>query len=508
MAPTYQLRLSRIAFTTLYEDVQEPLGDEVDVAGPRPVPGERRAKGLDLKIMLDGQALGDFFGQRMRRQVRALLSNERARLEGLYLAWDADPEQNGWVVPGTADVVPSEAGVTFGDYRLEASSVYRLGTPRTVRPARRLEVRDRRSPTVPRDVRGTVFSSDFSTQSVGSSSEATLPSGVTDVVGYNGRPYGSAIAVVPTIDGDVTKVVGYTAGETLHFEQAEADRHKSDVIILDRQGAPVPGGSGFTLLGDAFPQQAYQPWEEVYGPDQPLTAGDVPVLQNGLVRVRFDQTRSAFLLEPFVAGTGYVEHGRIVLANDSLFQATLAATARPSVLAWTPERGIVRAPFVDASGQRFDVYVTLRRGALGPSVEAYGTSFAGLARPRLRVVSTTAGAASMVRSDGTTASVADGTDYGSFASRENWAALAPGSPNLPLYAAVLVAGHSITGRSDALAFGAGGARTALELIPASGKSYVGVHLGYGARPVNSADVQGHGRRTLLDVVAIPELVPR
>lgn len=505
MPPTYQLRLSRIAFTTLYEDLQEPLGDEVDVAGPRPVPGERRAKGLDLKIMLDGQALGQDVGNRLRRQVRALLSNERARLEGLYFAWDADPEQNGWVVPGTADVVPSEAGVTFGDYRLEASSVYRLGTPRTVRPARRIEVRDRRLPTVPRDVRGTVFSSDFSTQSVGSSSEATLPSGVSDVVGYNGRPYASALAVVPTLSGNVTKVVGYTAGETLHFEQAEADRHKSDVVIFDRQGIALPPG-GFTQLGDLFPQTAYG-WEEVYGPDQPLTPGDLPALDNGLIRVGFDQARSAIVLMPYVAGSGYVDHGRVVIVNDVLGLASLAAGARPSVVAWTPERGIVRAPFLDASGNRFDVYVTLRRGATGPSIEAYGSTFSGVFRPRLRVVGATAGAASMVRSDGTTATVADGTDYGTFASRENWAALAPGSPNLPLYVAVLVAGHSITGRTTGT-LGYGSARTSLEVIPAAGKGYAGVHLGYGPRPVNSADVQGHGRRTLLDVVAIPELVPR
>jgi len=127
--------------------------------------------------------------------------------------------------------------------------------------------------------------------------------------------------------------------------------------------------------------QATYGYEEIYGPDQPLTANDAPIIQNGHCRVRFV---SAGVLAVDVAqvGGGWGEQGRVTvwdsLAADAYTQHAYAIAgnngACATVMEWTPERAVLRFSTLESSAvpqYRIDTYVTLQRGWFGPRFEAY-----------------------------------------------------------------------------------------------------------------------------------------
>lgn len=118
-------------------------------------------------------------------------------------------------------------------------------------------------------------------------------------------------------------------------------------------------------------------WVEVYGADFPLTASDIPVMQNGITRIRWVSDRAAFAIDHWEANIGWRELGRVcVYYDDSSGSVYTQAGEVKSVTIyeWTPERGVIRAILeVESSGvnYRMDVFVTLQRGWTGPRFELY-----------------------------------------------------------------------------------------------------------------------------------------
>lgn len=117
-------------------------------------------------------------------------------------------------------------------------------------------------------------------------------------------------------------------------------------------------------------------WEEVYGSDYPYTPGDVPVLANGLCRVRWLAAYSAFAIDVNIGGLGYQEQGRVVLYSDESGNVLTAhGNVSSAVLVeWSPERAVVRlttSTIVSGQRVRMDTFITLQRGWTGPRFECY-----------------------------------------------------------------------------------------------------------------------------------------
>lgn len=233
---SYDLRLGRLYLPTVLDGIKETVGDQLEAVGAISLAGERAPKVLPLTLPVYGESTDSDrqeAGLRLRRQLRSLLRNPKARLEGLYFDWSVDPDLNAWLLVGRGEIVDGDGGITMADFKAELSDVALAGAPRTHRPGRRLEARDRRLATTPRDYRGTVFSTDFAAQTA--QTRHYLPVGASDIVGAADR------VVIPDAgysgaEGFVPGVIGATPGESLTFEQAETDRHKGDVVILDRRG--------------------------------------------------------------------------------------------------------------------------------------------------------------------------------------------------------------------------------------------------------------------------------
>jgi hypothetical protein len=500
------LRLGRIRLPTLSDDVKEALGSEVETVGAAVSLGDRRARALPVSVPVHGDQ-GDtdsrLVADRMRRQVRALADNARARGEALYLAVDADPDLNGWLIVGSAELEHAEGGVVLGDYRLSLSDTYRIGGLRTHRPARMVQITDRRIATTPRDVLRRLYSTDFSAQAA--QARTFLPVGATDVSGSLGAPL--APTALAAIDGSLALLTDRTDLEVLSFEQGEADHGKADVLALDRRGIAAPA---FTLAGDADPQGQYG-WEELYGPDQHLSDGDVPTLQNGLCRTRFIDATDAVALDAYVAGTGFVEQARVTLWRELSGTRTQFTTlGKCRVVEWTPERSVVAATLSIGTADRCEVYLTLQRGWKGPRVEAYAISSNGT-KPgvEIRIQPATAGDTTLGRSSGTDA-IADTTDYGNFSALAPYAYLLPQSPNLGIYIAVCRTAVKLRGTTDSTAYGA--ARTGIGVWgpdgTAAAEGYASAEIALDTQTGASTIATDHGKACLYDARAVPVLVQR
>lgn len=272
---------------------------------------------------------------------------------------------------------------------------------------------------------------------------------------------------------------------------------------------------GVDTYGPDGPEVPAAVWEEVYGHDYPLTQDDVPVLENGICRVRYEKDQAAFSIDAYNGGE-WVEQGRVAFwqnePDGTEFQIDIFN--QPLVLEWTPERAVIGAIFHKfSSGARCVVYITLQRGWTGPRFEAYatwgsgGTGFPGTG-VAVRIVPVEPGSTDLGRSSGT-AAIVSGTDYGDFAGLEPWAYLLGEDPNLALHLAVLQEDVKLIGRSDTAAYGA--TRKGVSLaIPATPTipGYVSATLGIGPRASAAADAETLGRHNLMDCRAVPLLVER
>lgn len=362
------VRLGRLRLPTVRGEVTEPLGDELEAVGAVLAAAERRPRSFELELPVSGdRSTNDrqAEGARLRRQLRALLNNASARLNGLYFQFTGDPDLDSWIVIGGGDLTYGDGGgPTFQRYTLKLRSTYRVATPRTHRPGRRVEVYDRRRPEVAIDTLGRYFGPVW--PNLTPHVWHALGVGVSDVVGADGEQADvfaeAAGASRRGARGAVLLATGRSHGDILHFEQSVTDFGAGDVVLLNR----------------ATPAAPESEWEEVYGPDQALAPYDLPVMDNGLVRVRWLPDVRALAVDRWSDDEqAYVERGR-VLVRQLLGPDTYATVifAMANVVHWTPERAVVRARLTTndegAGGlRRLDMYITLQAGRLGPRVEVY-----------------------------------------------------------------------------------------------------------------------------------------
>lgn len=343
------------------ESFPEAVGESVSRVGATPVPGGRTGltTSADLESFVPGVNGGSAAS---RRQMRAILNNLPYRLTAPYIAWTEDPELDGWYVPGKATFDVAGSGALVSNWwKFSGLELALVGRPRTHRRGVAATLRDRRLATTPRDYLRRVYSTAFNGMTA--TALTWLPSAISD-------PTLTAVAalqmtsIARTGQGGsfLQALVGAADLSVITFEQSVAVRNVGDVVVRDRRGVLTAPTAG-----------AASEWEEVYGPDWPLLAGDVPVLENSLVRVRWDSTNTpGFALDRWIAGA-WAEQAKVIIRREgdsSGFDDTLV---RADVLEWTPDRAVVRAILRRAADtySREEVYLTLQRGWTGPRVEVY-----------------------------------------------------------------------------------------------------------------------------------------
>lgn len=345
----------------------EPLGDQVTRVGGVPVPGARAGISVSPTVTLapdDSGAKAD--RQRVRRQVRSLMNNPLARLQGVWVKWDQDDEQSGWFVPssGTVDMPPG--ALQGGYFRVGGLSLELVGRPRTHRRALVARIRDLRDADEPKDTMKRLYGVCFDgSGSVGSNvtpaAQVWLPSTVGDVVAHSSDTPSLGTARTGRDTTSVTPVTGLSDLAVVSMEQEPPDRGRGDVIVYDRRAeaatAPTDGPA--------------DDWEEVYGPDWPWV-GDL-VIDNYLCRLVCDEQE---LTWERWDGSAYTSIGTLEVWNSDGTAGQLDSVSSTSIHEWTPERAVVRRVWHDdsATGSRCEVFVTVQRGWLGPRVEAYAGS--------------------------------------------------------------------------------------------------------------------------------------
>jgi hypothetical protein len=270
-------------------------------------------------------------------------------------------------------------------------------------------------------------------------------------------------------------------------------------------------------------------WEEVYGPDFPLSETDPPAISNGLCRLTYVAGQTAFALECFVNGT-YVELGRITLwYNETGTAQLLNVVQSASVVEWTPERGVIKLIMAGGSW-RAQVFITLQRGWTAPRIEIYPVSpnfLAGGAIPggeiRWSPIATTTTGTLYTGYNGTTYSMqllqSDGTwntaAMTSFAAG-TWPFAALTGTIRTLAMSVTRTTDRVKTYNDTQAYGA--TRKAFAIATVNGAStggYVGsrLHFAPAGAPtwfvIPALDgVLDFSEQVMLDVRTIPELVAR
>jgi len=234
------VRFGRISFVTLEEDASEALGDALSIVGGGIVPGERSARPFNLVLPVRGDGFDPnpySSGDRLRRQLRSLMENPKARMESLYFRFFVDQELNGWIIAGAGDMQYGEGGVSLADYVFTLSDTYRIGTWRTHRAARSFELYDRRLSSTPRDYLGTIYSTDFS--SLTPLAQHFIPPGYSDVMLQH--RVGALPLSRPSIGGSVGILTGRPHSEVVSYEQAEDSIYSgADVVVFDRRGILAP----------------------------------------------------------------------------------------------------------------------------------------------------------------------------------------------------------------------------------------------------------------------------
>lgn len=358
--------LSRIALDDP-ESFPEAVGEQVARVGAASVPGQRAGLSVSAGLTSFSAAANDLPAdrRRVRRQLRSLLNNLPARLEGCYVAWSEDPEQNGWYVPGQASFeLAGEGALVSAFWRFTGIELALVGRRRTHRRGVEAYLRDRRSGTEARDVRRRIYSTDFS--GLTPLGLVWLPSGISDPTLTAFSSLNTTGARAGAGSSSIQAAINPANLAVISFEQAEAVRNLGDVVVYDRRGAITAPSTG--------PDTA---WEEVYGPDWEstgwLAATDTPVLDNSLCRVRFDATNTdGFAIDRW-SGSAWVEQGKMLVYREGDSSGYCDTLVSADVVEWSPHRAVVHAVMRRAADvySREDVYLTLQRGWTGPRVEMY-----------------------------------------------------------------------------------------------------------------------------------------
>lgn len=367
----YDVRLGPLWFVTTADTVSETVGDGLDAVGAALVATERRPRPLKLKLPVRGgrnEIDVAEAGRRLRRQIRALLDNPRWRLGGFYLTWDADPDLDGWLLVGGAELSEADPGVAFGEFELELSDVYIVGRPGTHRPGRRASIADRRTGLVARDTRRTLYSLDFDTQAL-PAEPFVVPGDVVDMVSSGNRPVAS-LTLGPlrggrrlwrTASAQDAEVVTYLPDEAVLVD-------RNSYLDLDELGAvrvwdlsnaiPYPPDPvGYTAERGTDPD-IYLGWERVVG--DVLTPRAPLAIDNGACRVIWLGAGSTegLAIEYWDDTLGhYRRAGRVLHALGVREQRVVEATPERAVVEWRAGQYALRA--------------ILQRGWWGPRLESY-----------------------------------------------------------------------------------------------------------------------------------------
>jgi hypothetical protein len=468
------------------EAFPESVGEGVSRVGSTPVPGGRSGISTSLGLTSFSATFNDTPAnrERNRRQLRSLLNNLTMKLQGVYINWSEDTEQNGWYVPGTAtfDVAGSGA-LDSAFWRFTSVSMDLVGRPRTHRRAVSFYVRDLRASTTPKDYLKRVYGTDFS--GLTPIGLLWLPSNVSDVLLASGNTasligprtgYGSA---------SLYGVVSPTDLDVAHFEQAEANVHKGDVVVYDRRGQTAVLTTGPNT-----------DWEEVYGPDWPWSASDVSVIENSLCRVRYLSTNTPGFAIDVWTGSAWSEQGKVLiqrLADATGFLNTLVSA---DLAEWSPDRGVVRVVMQNNAdnNSREEIYITLQRGWTGPRFEVYPakTSAGAKAQSSIHLYSFSAGANgdSAIKVDASTTGNVSTAGSGSTSfsagaigaatfTGENWVAFLRAGQSYSVYMAAVKADGA--GRAESGTDAYGSARNGIAILSAAAAGYVSAHIGFGAQ---------------------------
>ena len=469
---TLLLTLGPISLPTVQGDLVEAVGDQLEVVGAGVVAGERRPRARNLTIPVHADiAAADRWdaGNRMRRQVRALMQNSQARLQGLYFNWAADPELNAWLLIGGGDLKYAYGGISLADYALELSECYVAGNRRTHRPARRLLSNSRGGLGKTADILSEVTG----TGTTNAAARHYLGVGVTDVrVGSTGAI--ATTTALSTRDGSMLVVLSLTDGEVLDYEQGESDMLKAIVTVLDDHGTATESV-----------------WEAVYGPDQPLTG--TPLLDNAVCRAIPNTS------------TGHIEvqswTGAAWVTNATILHPSGASGFACRVHEWTTERAVLRITSLLSAGVRGDMYVTLQRGWTGPRTELYARNAAGSATASVSVVVKSTGNATYQKDGmGSPGAITAGTSYGNFTGgAAPFVSLVGPGTDLGLSLAVQQTTINLRGVSNASREG---------LTIESPNQWAGLDLAIGPRATALADAGAFDDYAMNDSQQIPELVAR
>lgn len=487
---------------------QEQLGDPAASLGGAVVANTRTAPAFSLQIgtaAADGQV--DTVAARLtiRRQLRALLNNAPLKFQGyLYVVYSDDPENNGWYVPDQFSMQDLQAptGLATGWWTMQGNW-YRVGGQRTHREARQVWMKDLRTGLYERDVLGWIISTDFS--ALPALALSVLPHAASGAINTINQQYLNGPVRPTGRDTGACQVLqGLPDLAIVSYERPESALNASDVIVYDRRGQITAPSTG--------PDTS---WQEVYGPDwqwnwtQAATpTPDAPVLDNGLVRIRYDQSagKPGLTIDAWT-GSAYAEQGKVTfqrVGDATSFDDTWVSAG---LREWTPDRAILwltlRSSTDAASLER--IFVTLQRGELGavvecyPAVELNGTTRADAALYFTVPVAdtndslimngsqatppTAAGTAFLVGTAGTGGSTFFGGGIGgAWPSSENWVAMlrysavATLTPFQVNFTAVQSGLAVPVAASDSSGYGT--ARNALELQGGTGLGYnqLGVHF--------------------------------
>lgn len=230
------LYIGRLGLPSIEDPITEQLGSEVSSVGDSSAVGQRKAKGFTLNFIVhafNGPA-PTAAGNRMRRQLRSLMQNPAYRLAGVYMSFAPDPERNGWLVIGEAELADADGGVTFGSYKLSLSQAFLVASRRTHREGYRVDLTDLRLTTSWVDTLGQAVNTSADFAGLSAFSLTALPVGAYDqTVQNNVAP---VPATRPGSDGDCRLIVNLGVGDVVSWERDEADFNKGDVVAYDRRG--------------------------------------------------------------------------------------------------------------------------------------------------------------------------------------------------------------------------------------------------------------------------------
>lgn len=363
----YSVQLGPLRFVTVLDDLTEMLGGSLEAVGAAVAATERKPRPFKLSLPVHGGLAHDnkiLEGQVLRRQVRQLLDNRQWPL--LYFVPEWDPEMACWLMVGGGELSDAQGGIIFAEWKLELADCYMVGRPGTHRPARRVEVYDRRTGLVPRDSKGTLFSTDFSSQ-VLPSQQAMLPGDITQIVGAGGAlsaaTAGDQLPGLPAGGAYAGRRL-WRSADSVHGE-AESYVPVGDFASVDEPGSVRVWNTSHAIeseagtIGEIDP--TYFGWERVYG--DLLDPTDLLAIDNGVCRLLM-QPSDRVSIERWNPSVGL--QGGYDRAGSVWHRNMTAGSTQITVVEITSERAIIALRQAN-----HELRLILQRGWRGPRVEAY-----------------------------------------------------------------------------------------------------------------------------------------